>query len=147
MKLFSITFYFLLFVSFFHTQIPAVNAIAPDPTSACGGFWNWFTHHYDSNCKYRSKDSGKEHVVDGKCEDGGKHHIGAISWTKLVCKPFITAHRCVGPANNPVCQTESPTPRESRSGIKPPSYIPKITFGGTEFLITEPPDPLQDLGL
>ncbi|KAJ3721842.1 hypothetical protein C8R42DRAFT_721406 [Lentinula raphanica] len=130
MKLFSITFYFLLFVSFFHTQIPAVNAIAPDPTSACGGFWNWFTHHYDSNCKYRSKDSGKEHVVDGstfdflsllsiflkgavrlECEDGGKHHIGAISWTKLVCKPFITAHRCVGPANNPVCQTITEDPR------------------------------------
>ncbi|KAJ3829357.1 hypothetical protein F5880DRAFT_1502386 [Lentinula raphanica] len=92
MKLFSITFYFLLFVSFFHTQIPAVNAIAPDPTSACGGFWNWFTHHYDR-------------AVCLECVDGGKHHIGAISWTKLVCKPFITAHRCTGPASNPVCQT------------------------------------------
>ncbi|KAJ3778278.1 hypothetical protein FB446DRAFT_699331 [Lentinula raphanica] len=116
MKLFSITFYFLLLVSFFHTQIPAVNAIAPDPTSACGGFWNWFTHHYDSECKYRSKDSGKEHVVDGRavcleCVDGGKHHIGAISWTKLVCKPFITAHRCTGPASNPTCQTITEDPR------------------------------------
>ncbi|KAJ3776807.1 hypothetical protein FB446DRAFT_700532 [Lentinula raphanica] len=60
MKFFSSLSLLLAFFAFTF-QAVLVNAISNNPDSACSGFWNHWTHHEGSSCKFYS-DGG---VVDG----------------------------------------------------------------------------------
>ncbi|KAJ3842251.1 hypothetical protein F5878DRAFT_409898 [Lentinula raphanica] len=66
MKLFSSLFFLLVTSSF---QVVLVNAIAADAHKACMSFFNYWSHHEDSDCKYYASDG---HVVDGGAMQGGR---------------------------------------------------------------------------
>ncbi|KAJ3761221.1 hypothetical protein EV360DRAFT_68033 [Lentinula raphanica] len=81
MKFFS-SLSLLLVFSAFTFQVALVNAISNNPDSACSGFWNHWTHHEGSSCKFYSNGD----VVDGKCHEKSRSKFLGITTVKYRCK-------------------------------------------------------------
>ncbi|KAJ3842252.1 hypothetical protein F5878DRAFT_409864 [Lentinula raphanica] len=81
MKFFSSLSLLLVFFAFTF-QVALVNAISNNPDSACSGFWNHWTHHEGSSCKFYSNGD----VVDGKCHEKSRSKFLGITTVKYRCK-------------------------------------------------------------